>query len=59
MYKNLIFRKQVIPVRDTDICQRTFVLCWIAYSQVLGRANLQYELHEGLNGFSLYVTSEA
>lgn len=52
MYKNLIFRKQVNPSRDTDICEHTFVQCCIAYVQVLRRANLQYELHNGLNGLS-------
>jgi len=59
MYKNLIFRKRVKPSRATDICQHTFVLCCIGYAQVLRRANLQYELHDGLKVLSFYITSEA
>jgi hypothetical protein len=59
MSKNLIFRKQVHPVQGTDICQHTFVQSCITYVQVLRRAKLQYKLHDGLNGLSFYVTSEA
>lgn len=52
VYENLICRKQVKPARSTDICQHTIVKCRMGYVQVLRRATLQYELHDGLSNLS-------